>query len=897
MMGHRPDPDALLARVQAEEGERRRGRLKVFFGATAGVGKTYAMLEDARARKREGVDVAVGVVETHGRRETEALLEGLEVLPRASVAYRGVELKEFDLDAALARNPRLLLLDELAHSNAPGARHAKRWQDLTELLDAGIDVYTTVNVQHLESLNDVVARITHVRVRETVPDAVLERADDIELIDLSPEELLKRLSEGKVYMPAQAERALESFFRKGNLIALRQMALRQVAQRVDAQMQVYRQAEGVRETWPVAERILVGVGPAPSSQQLVRATKRMAERLGAEWIAVFVDTPETAHWAEADRDRVWETMRLAESLGARTITLSGTNSGAELLGYARMHNVSKIVVGKPTHPRWRDRLFGSKLEEVVRGSEDMDVYVITGELEERPAERRHAPAPREGARTSDYARAMGAVALSTALAMLGRPLFEPGILIMIFLLNVVLVAVRLGRGPSIVASVLGVAAFDFFTVPPYYTFAVSDTQYFIAFLAMLVVALVISTLTVRLRDQAETFRRREHRAAALYEVSRDLVRTADPAEALRAGLAHLRESFGADAAVYLPDPFGRLRVSSVGADPGQQEEGVARWVFDHAVPAGAGTTTLPSGEWLHLPLHATRGTAGVLSIHVGRELRFRDPEQLHLLEAFAAQIAAAVERAHLAEEARRVQQLEELDALKGEFVRVASHELRTPVGSLAASLRLLTERLGPRVEPADRDLIEGAERSAERLQALAERLLDLSRLEAGETALDLQSTDAATLVRSAAEGIAADAAERGLELEVETGSDLPPVRADATQLSRVLGNLASNALRYTPRGGHVLVTADRVGDFVQFSVADDGEGIRIEEQGRIFERFVRVHRAGSDDGSAGLGLPIAREIVLAHGGSIWVDSGPGPGSVFSFTIPLADSEPPPDRRH
>lgn len=884
----RPDPDALLARVRAEEPERRRGRLKVFFGATAGVGKTYAMLGEARARKIEGMDVVVGVVETHGRKETEALLEGLEILPRARLGYRGVELLEFDLDAALKRRPEILLVDELAHTNVPGSRHEKRWQDVKEILAAGIDVYTTVNVQHLESQNDIVARITHVRVRETVPDAVLEEADDIELVDLPPEELLKRLAEGKVYLPSQAGRAAENFFRKGNLIALRQMALRQAAQRVDAQMQVYRRAEGVRETWPVAERILVGIGPAPSSQQLVRATKRMAERLGADWIAVFVDTPETEHWPEADRARAWETMRLAEALGARTVTLSGTNPGAELLAYARTHNVSKIVVGKPTHPRWRDHLFGSKLEEVVRGSGDIDVYVISGEDEGAGAsERRRATSSRPRSGATGYAWATLGVAVSTILALLGRPVFEPGLLVMVYLLNVVLVATLLGRGPSLLASVLGVAAFDFFNVPPYYTFAVSDTEYLLAFLAMLVVALVISTLTVRLRDQAVTFRRREHLAGALYEVSRDLVRTTDPAEALRSGVEHLRETFGAEVAVYLPDPFGRLRTVGEDGEPSAQEEAVARWVFDHGQPAGAGTATLPSGGWLHLPLLAARGAIGVLCLRVENDSRFRDPEQLHLLEAFAGQIAAALERSRLSEEARRIRQVEELDRIKSEFVRVASYELRAPLDAMAASLRRLADRVAARLDAPDRSLLEGVEGNAERLVRLADSLLDLSRLESGGAVLELQPTELLSLLREVIQSFAAEAAARGIELTLEAGEGTPAVRADAGQVVRLLQNLVSNALRFTPTGGHVVVDADIVGEQLQVSIADDGPGIPLEDQDRIFDRFAGVGRAGPSNGGAGLGLALAREIVRAHGGTIWVDSGPGPGSVFSFTLPLA----------
>jgi two-component system sensor histidine kinase KdpD len=660
MSEQRPDPDALLARVQAEEAQQARGKLKIFFGAAAGVGKTYAMLEAAHARRAEGVDVVVGWVDTHGRAETEALLQGLEVLPRRPLAYRGATLYEFDLDAAQARRPALLLVDELAHSNAPGSRHAKRWQDVAELLEAGIDVYTTVNVQHLETLNDVVAQITGVIVRETVPDSILERADEVELVDLPPDDLLQRLREGKVYVPRQVERALHNFFQKGNLIALRELALRRMADRVDDQMQVYRRTHDIAEVWPTTERLLVCVSPSPLAARLVRAARRMAARLRAEWLVVYVETPATLQLPEADRDRVVQTLRLAEQLGAETVTLSGQKVNEELLNYARTRNVSKIVVGKPKRMRWRDRIFGSVVDDLVWGSDEIDVYVLSGEADTlRPQAahmlERHSDWPA-------YGWGLAVVVLCTVLAWLVFPFFGESNLIMIYLLGVVAVARRSGRGPSILASVLSVVAFDFFFVPPYLTFAVSDVEYLVTFAVMLLVALIISAQTVRLRQQAEAARQRERRTAALYAMSRDLANARDTNDILQAATRHISEVFESQVVLLLPDVNGHLQTRGTGAQrdvAGHQtftldakELGVAQWVYEHQQMAGLGTATLPSTQALYVPLIASRGVVGVLGVRPDLPRRLLALEQVHLLETFASQTALAIERATVAEEAQ-----------------------------------------------------------------------------------------------------------------------------------------------------------------------------------------------------------------------------------------------------
>lgn len=644
-MTRRPDPDQLLALAREEEERSRRGKLKVFFGATAGVGKTYAMLESARELQRRGIDVVVGWVETHRRKETEALLEGLAILPPREVEHRGIRLKDFDLDGALARRPAVILVDEWAHTNAPGSRHARRWQDIEELLAAGIDVHTAMNVQHLESLNDLVGKITGVVVRETVPDSAFERADQVELVDLPAEELIKRLEEGKVYLPDQAARAVRQFFRPGNLIALRELALRKTAERVDAQMERYRQLHGIAETWPVAERLLLAVSSGPGSARLVRAARALATRLRAQWLVVWVETPSEARLPEEEKRRVWETLRLAEGLGAETAVLSGERPAEEIIRYARRRNVSKIVVGKPAHPRWKDVLFGSVRDELERSSGEIDVYVISGEADEggfsAPPAFRGTPSP---LRAWLWSLAVVALCGGAGALLFGR--VEPTNLVMVFLLGVVATASWLGRGPSVLAAVLNVAVFDFFFVHPYLTFAVSDSEYLITFAVMLITGLVISTLTARLRQQAEVARDREARTAALYAMSRDLAAAADEKAVLQAAARHVKEIFLSQVLLLLPEADGKVTeraAESITYLFDTREQAVAQWVFDHGRPAGRTTDTLPAAKGLYLPLRTSRGIAGVLGVHPADPGLLTAPDRMHLLEAFANQIALAVE--------------------------------------------------------------------------------------------------------------------------------------------------------------------------------------------------------------------------------------------------------------
>jgi two-component system sensor histidine kinase KdpD len=885
----RPEPDALLARLREEEARAHRGKLKVFLGATAGVGKTYSMLEAARGRRAAGVDVVAGYVEPHGRPETEGLLAGLEQLPPRLVEYHGTRLRELDLDAALARRPALILVDELAHTNAPGSRHAKRWQDVLELLEAGIDVYTTVNIQHLESLNDVVARITGVTVRETVPDSVLETADEVELVDLPPDDLLQRLREGKVYVPEQAERAARKFFRKGNLIALRELALRLTAARVDAEMEVYRREHAVPGTWPVSERILVAVSPSPLAARVVRTARRMAAAMRAEWVVATVRPPGRSRLSEAARDRIVETLGLAERLGAETVTLTGHDVADELVRYARTRNVSKIVLGKTRQPRWREMVFGSVVNELVRKSGDIDVHVITGEGDD--ARPRSKPPVRPSRDWAAYGKAVAVVAATTAVAWAVFPLLQLSNLVMVYFLGVVFAATRLGRGPSILASVLSVAVFDVLFVPPYLSFAVSDTEYVVTFAVMLVVALVTSTLAVRVREQADQARYRERRTAALYAVSRDLARARSADDVTAVAVRHVVEVFGSAAVILTPDDGAgmALRAGRLGeADTDVRERAVARWVYDHEQPAGHGSATLPGARALYLPLRGSRGPVGVLAVQPGASRILAVPDQLHLLETFAAQTGIALERARLAEEAQQATVTAETERLRSALLSAVSHDLRTPLATITGATSSLLDG-GERLDAATRqELLEVAHEEAERLNRLVRNLLDMTRLEAGAVQIRKEWHPLEEIVGAALNRLERRLADRPVTTRIP--DDLPLVPLDGVLIEQVLLNLLDNALRHTPSGSPIEVSAALDGDRVRIEVADRGPGVRPGDEARVFDRFYRG-RSDTADGGVGLGLTVCKGIVEAHGGRIEAINRPAGGVAVRFTLPLGEKPP------
>ncbi len=882
MNERRPTPEEPLSLVREEESHRGRGQLTIFFGAAPGVGKTYSMLEAARAARTEGKDVVVGIVETHGRYDTASLVLGLELLPRWNAKYRGVILEELDLNGALIRRPTLLLVDELAHRNAEGSRHAKRWQDVEELLSAGIDVYTTLNVHHLDSLNDVVAQITGVRVPETVPDAIVERADEVRLIDLPPDELLVRLRDGKVYLQAQAAHATQHFFRKGNLIALRELALRCTAERVDAQMHAYRREHGIEQAWATTERIVVCVSPSPDSERLVRAAKRLAASLHAPLLAVFLER--TTGLSAHDQERVNHNLRLAEQLGADTSTLTGDDPIEQLLAYAKSRNVTKIVVGKTTHPRWRNVLRRDFLGELVRQSGDIDIYVITGDGHDSSTITAFRnKKPRWSTRA--YVASIGSVAIATAVAIAFFGRSQLADVVMLYLLAIVLVAMRYGYGPSMLAAVLSVVSFDFFFIAPYYSFAVSDFRHVLTFCVMFFVAALISGLTERVRRQAEAATDRERRAASLFSLSRDLASARSIDELIATAADQMRDVFDCATALFLPDASGAISASGTFI-PNEKESGVAEWVWLRERAAGLGTETLPAAKALYIPLRAARGRIGVLGVLPADSDRFVEPSARQLLETFGNQIALAIERSLLVETAKRTQVQVEAEQLRNSLLSSVSHDLRTPLAVVKGAGSALVFG-NDTLSPADRlEYAESIVNEADRLNRLVRNLLDMTRLDAGVMQVNKEWQSIEEIVGTALGRLD----DRLRQRKITTGlpPKLPLIPCDALLIEQVLINLVENAARYTPEGTAIELSA-RLGDgAIEVEVADRGPGIPQDQVDRIFEKF---HRGREGHGGIGLGLAVCRGIVTAHGGRIWAAAREGGGASFRFTIPVEGVPP------
>jgi two-component system sensor histidine kinase KdpD len=877
---NRPDPDALLARVHADE-RRRAATLKVFFGAAPGVGKTFAMLETARRLARDGVDVVIGIVETHGRAETQALLEGLEVLPRKKVEHRGVVLEELDLEAALARKPEVILIDELAHTNAPGSRHVKRWQDVMELLEAGIDVHSTINVQHLESLGDVVQQITGVKVRETVPDAVLERADEIELIDLPPEELLERLSEGKVYMGDAAGRAAEHFFQRGNLLALRELALRRVAERVDVEVQAYRRERGIVAPWPSAERILVCAGASPSSEKLIRAGARMAERLGADWVVATVDQIGATPLGDADRDRLEAHLRLAESLGAEVVRLRGVRVHEAILAHAREHNVTRILAGKPTHARWRDRLRGSLLDALIRGSGGIEIHVIAPHGHEgAPAAERDRP---RGAEPIAYAWAAAGVAAVTALGLVVHDYVTLPDLAMAYLLAVMIASLA-GRGPSLLAASLSVVLYDFCFVPPRFTLAVSDLGHLMTFVVMFAAGLSIATLTGRLRRQELDARHRERRAAGLLRFTREVAAADDADEVAAVAVRHAEEMLGVAASILVPEDGGGTLVAAAGLMPlAAQEVTVARWAHAHAQPAGYGTATLPGTRIIAIPLISGETSLGVLVVQSSKQARALGVEERHLADTIARQAALAIGRLRFAGEARDAALRARTEELRSSLLSLVSHDLRTPLAVITGAATTLRDQADTLTPAVGAELLATIVEEAQRLERVLANLLGITRVESGvEPSREWVPVE--ELIGAALGRLEAVIGERRVETAVP--SDIL-VHVDPILFEQVLLNLVENAVKHgTPP---FEISARRDGAVVEVAVRDHGAGLPPGAGDKIFEKFFRA--AGSRTPGVGLGLAVVRGIVEAHGGTIAATNAPGGGARFAIRLPTA--EPPP----
>lgn len=887
MPDQRPNPDELLSRIKEEEARAARGKLKIFFGASAGVGKTYAMLSTARQQARQGMDVVVGIAETHGRKETEALLEGLERLPLRDVSYRDRLLKEFDLDGALKRKPALILMDELAHSNVAGSRHPKRWQDVEELLAAGINVYTTVNVQHIETLNDVVGGITGIRVWETVPDRVFDAADEMVLVDLPPDELLQRLKEGKVYIPHQAARAIQNFFRKGNLIALRELALRRTADRVDSQMLQYRRDQAVTPVWQTRESLLACIGPGEGGDRIVRSAARIAAKLDVPWHVVYVETQALRNLTDRQRQHIFRNLRLGQEMGAETATLSGSEVIGMIIRYARDHNLSKVIVGRDHVRAWRP-WYRSVADRIGKQAPDLDVIQVA--REEATSERGRAAEPTDKplleqlrAPWQSFAMSIVFCGVATLLAILLYPAFALTNIAMVFLLAVVLSAVRYGLGPAVAASFLNVAAFDFFFVPPRFSFAISDIQYALTFAVMLAVGLVTAKLTSGLNFQARIASLREQRVRSLYEMSRELSAALLPEQIVEICQRFAEAEFGARTALVLVGGDDRLR-DPINAPGGAVvvDAGIGQWAFEHGAEAGFGTDTLPGAPMLYVPLKAPMRTRGVLVLEPRNPRLLMAPEQRRLLDTFARLIAIALERVHYVEVAQQTTVQMESERLRNSLLSAISHDLRTPLTALIG----LADSVSLTQPPPTRqqaEIVESIREEAMRMNALVNNLLDMARLQAGAVKLNRQWQPLEEVVGSAINGMGVNLARH--RIAVRLPDDLPLLEFDAVLVERVLANLLDNAVKYTPPGSLIEISAaPRDGETVEVWVEDNGPGLPPGREEEIFKKFERGQRESATPG-VGLGLTICRAIVEAHGGRIRAENRRDGGARFVFSLP------------
>jgi two-component system sensor histidine kinase KdpD len=883
----RPNPDALLSSLQREETAKKRGRLKVFLGMSPGVGKTYAMLEAARRELAAGRDVVIGYVETHGRKETDALTAGLPGVPRKTIEHRGLTLTEMDLDAVLARHPQLALVDELAHTNAPGSRHPKRYQDVRELLDAGIDVFTTLNVQHVGSRAEIVREFTGATIQETVPDSVLDEAE-IELVDLPPGELLNRLAEGKVYLPDRAQAAAANFFREGNLIALRELALRVAAEHVGQNVRDYLAARHITGPWKSGQRLLVALSPSPLSESMARWTRRLADNLQAPWLAVFVDTGRRL--SDDEQNRLQKNLALARELGAEVITTSDQDLVDGILRVARQQNVTQIVAGKPAGLQLLEFFRGgSVLGRLIRNSDNIDVCCVRAETGEAAA----APRPfrwRPGSAPRQYLGALAVVAGVTVLNFALRNWTGPYALSLVYLMAVVALALFVGRGPIYLAATAGALMWNYFFLPPLYTFYITSFQDALMFIMFFVVALAMGHLTGRLRAQESAEREREERATALYLLTRELAGGKDFTELLGVVIRQLGEVFKADVAVLLPDtnrraelvpyPFGTLEVS-------EKEAGVSAWAFRNAKPAGCATDTLPSAEGLYMPLVTPTGCVGVIGLRLknGRALPL---QQRNLLENFIHQIALVLDRQRLSDADHTAKLLEESERLSKALLDSISHELRTPIAAITSAASGL-ENLED--NPAVRRALTGEIREASRrLNRLVGNLLDMTRLESGRMTPRLEWCDAGDLVGVALRQLEKELA--GHPVTTNLPRELPLVKMDFVLMEQALANLLLNAALHTPAGTRIQIKATAENGELLLSVADNGPGIPADVLPQLFDKFYRA--PGAPAGGSGLGLSIVKGFVEAHGGHVSAANRAGGGAEFTIRLPLGQAPPPPE---
>ncbi|MBR1123105.1 sensor histidine kinase KdpD [Bradyrhizobium lablabi] len=883
----RPSPEALLEAARREDG--RTGKLKIFVGAAPGVGKTYEMLQNAQAKLKAGVDVVVGVVETHGRAETEALLRGLEVVPRKRIVYRDQTLEEMDIDALIARRPQLALVDELAHTNAPGSRHPKRYLDVEELLSHGIDVYTAVNIQHIESLNDVVAQITHVRVRETVPDSVFDRADAIELIDLTPDDLIQRLKDGKVYVPKQAERALEHYFSPGNLTALRELALRRTAERVDEQLLNHMQANAIAGPWAAGERILVCVSEDPRAAGLVRYTKRLADRLHAPWTAIAIDTRRSLQLTDEERDRLADTMRLAEALGGEAISIPGVGRriADDVLNFAHANNVTHIIIGKSTRSRWFELTRGSVVYELVRSAGNISVHVIAGE--EPPASK---PEVRAAARSEPfnprpYLMALLLVAIGLGTAALIQPVFGTENVDLVFLTAVIVVASRYGLWPSLLASLAASLCYNFFFLAPVYTFTITDPTNIAAFFFFMLIAFLVSNIAARVRLQADTAIGRVRTTESLYAFSRKLAGTATLDDVLWATAYQIALMLKVRVVLLLPDN-GVLTVMT-GYPPEDQLDqadlAAASWAWSNDRPAGRGADTLPGAKRLFLPMRTGRGLTGVIGIDDDRTGPLLTPDQRRLLDALVDQGALAIERVLLVEDMDRVKRTVESDRLRGALLTSISHDLKTPLASVLGAAGTLRDLGGGLSDAEKRELLATVIEESERLNRFIANLLDMTKLESGAIVPNTARHDIGEIVGSALRRASKILVHHKVSLQL--AADLPMLELDAVLFEQVLFNLLDNAAKYAPRDTTISIRGGREADAITLQIMDEGSGIPPDELDSVFDKFYRAQKGDHVRPGTGLGLAISRGFVEAMHGTISAGNRTDrSGAVMTIRLPV-----------
>jgi two-component system sensor histidine kinase KdpD len=886
----RPSPEALLEAARRED--KRVGKLKIFVGAAPGVGKTYEMLQQARARKKDGYDIIVGAVETHGRKETQALLEGLEIVPRRQIEYRDQRLEEMDIDAIIARRPQFVLVDELAHTNAPGSRHPKRYLDVEELLQRGIDVYTTVNIQHIESLNDVVAQITHVRVRETVPDSVFDRADAIELVDLTPDDLIERLKEGKVYVPAQAERALEHYFSPSNLTALRELALRRTAERVDEQLLTQMQAGAISGPWAAGERIMVCISEDPRAAGLVRYAKRLADRLHGPWIALYIENRRGLQLGEVERDRIADTLRLAESLGGEAVTIPSADRSIadDVIGYAQSNNVTQIVIGKSTRSRWFEILHGSVVHDLVRRSGNISVQVIAGDTiagEVIAKKTVHTAEAGDALNLQPYLIALAAVGIALLVGMTIQPRLGIENVDLVFLTAVVGVAVRYGLLPSLFASVAASLCYNFFFLPPIYTFTIADPTNVAAFFFFIVMAVIVSNVAARVRTQAVAATTRARTTESLYVFSRKLAGVGTLDDVLWASAYQTALMLKVRVVLLLPEN-GSIAVKA-GYPPEDRLDAAdlaaAEWAWENDRPAGRGADTLPGAKRLFLPMHTGRGPIGVVGIDSDKTGPLLTPDQRRLLDALMDQAALAIERVRLVEDLDRAKRTVEADRLRSALLTSISHDLKTPLASVLGAASTLKDLSNKLSDAEKADLLGTVIDESERLNRFIANLLDMTKLESGAVVPNASLQDVREIVGSALRRAAKILARHQIELEL--AADLPMLELDPVLFEQVLFNLLDNAGKYAPAGSTIRVHGWRENESIMLQILDEGEGIPPADLEHIFDKFYRAQKGDQVRAGTGLGLAISRGFVEALKGTIVAaNRNDRSGAVFTIRLPI-----------